>query len=67
MSGAGSTEESGILQRHVQGCVEPSRGLDDPKFPLSTPNGVQLVEGKFYALRVDGVLGCSLTAWLRND
>jgi hypothetical protein len=37
----GLAEESGILQRHAQGCVEPSRGLEDPKLPLSAPNGVQ--------------------------
>jgi len=34
MSGAGSAEEPGVLQRHVQGCVEPSGGLEDPKLPL---------------------------------
>jgi hypothetical protein len=42
-SGAGSAEESGILQRHNQGCVEASRGLRDPKLPLSIPTGVQLL------------------------
>jgi hypothetical protein len=44
MSGAGSAEESGILQQPSQGCVEASRGLEDRKLPLSTPTGVQLVE-----------------------
>jgi hypothetical protein len=43
MSGAGSAEESEILQRHAQGCVAPLRGLEDPKFPLSDPTDVQLV------------------------
>jgi hypothetical protein len=42
MSGAGSAEEPGIVQRSGQGCVEPSRGLEDPKLPLSVPTGVQL-------------------------
>jgi hypothetical protein len=42
MSGAGSAEEQGILQRHTQGCVEASRGLEDSKLPLSAPTGVQL-------------------------
>jgi hypothetical protein len=54
MSGAGSVEESGILQRYGQECVEPLQGPEDPKLPLSAPSGVQLaptstklVEGKF--------------------
>jgi hypothetical protein len=69
MSGAGSAEESVILQRHAQGCVEPSRGLEDPIVPLSVPTGVQLsptspklVEGRFSELRLAGVLGSSLAA-----
>jgi hypothetical protein len=41
-SGAGSAWEPGLLQRHAQGCVEPSRGLEDPNLPLSAPTGVQL-------------------------
>jgi hypothetical protein len=41
MSGAGSAEEPGILQRHAQGCVEPSAGLEDPNLPLSAPSSVQ--------------------------
>ena len=54
MSGPGSAEELGILQRHGQGCVELSRGLEYPNLPLSTLIGVQLaptspklVEGRF--------------------
>jgi hypothetical protein len=39
---AGSAEEPGILKRHAQGCVEPSRGLEDSNLPLSAPTGVQL-------------------------
>jgi hypothetical protein len=35
MSGEGSAEELGILQRHGQGCVERLRGLEDPILPLS--------------------------------
>ena len=38
---AGSAEESRILQRHNQGCVEHSRGLEDPNVPLWAPTGVQ--------------------------
>ena len=41
MSGAGSADELGILQRHGQGCVDPSRGPEDPTLPLSVPSGVQ--------------------------
>ena len=67
MSGAGSAEEPGILQRHAQGYVEPSRGLADPNVPLSAPSGVQLaptspklVEGEFCELlRPNGVLRSS--------
>jgi hypothetical protein len=58
MPGAGSAEEPGILQRHAQGCVEPSGGLEDSKLPLSAPTGVQLaptspmlVEGELCELR----------------
>jgi hypothetical protein len=57
MSGAGLAEEPEILQRHEQGCVEPSRGLEDPNLSLSAPSGVQLapaspklVEGEFCEL-----------------
>jgi hypothetical protein len=32
---AGSAEEPGILKRHAQGCVGPSRGLEDSNLPLS--------------------------------
>jgi hypothetical protein len=35
--GAGSAEEPGVLQRDAQGCVDPSRGFEDPKLPLSAP------------------------------
>jgi hypothetical protein len=42
MTGAGSAEEPGILQRHAQGCVESSRGLKDPNLALSAPSGVKL-------------------------
>jgi hypothetical protein len=42
ISGAGSAEEPGLLRRHDQGGVAPLRGLEDPKLPLSAPNGVQL-------------------------
>jgi hypothetical protein len=38
----GSAEVPGILQRHDQGCVEPSEGLEDTKLPLWAPNGVLL-------------------------
>jgi hypothetical protein len=41
MSGAGSAEEPGLLQRHAQGCVERLRGLEVPNLPLSDPTGVQ--------------------------
>jgi hypothetical protein len=43
LPGAGSAEEMGILSRHGQGYVEPSRGLEDPILPLSTPTGLQLL------------------------
>jgi hypothetical protein len=56
-SGTGSAEESGIVRRHPQGRVEPSRGLEDPNLPLAAPTGVllapaspELVEGVFYKL-----------------
>jgi membrane protein len=59
MSGAGSAEEPGILQRHGQGCVERLRGLEDPNLPLSAPTGVQLaptspklVEGRFSEVHI---------------
>jgi hypothetical protein len=65
-SGEGAAEEPAILQRHAQGCVEPSRGLEDPILPLSVPSGVQLAptspklgEGVFYELRMCYVLGSS--------
>jgi hypothetical protein len=41
MSGARSAEELGIVQRDDQGCVEPSRGLEDPNLSLWIPKGVQ--------------------------
>jgi hypothetical protein len=60
----GSAEESGILQRHGQGCVGSSRGLGDPKLPLWAPTGVQLaptapklVEGEFSEVRTPHSLG----------
>ena len=40
---AGSAKESGILQRHGQGCVGRLRGLEDPNLPLSIPTGVHLL------------------------
>jgi hypothetical protein len=40
-SGSGSAEESAILQRHGQGCVERLRGLGDPNLPLWAPADVQ--------------------------
>src|SRR5215216_1361903 len=59
-----------MLQRHAQGCVEPSRGLEDRKIPLSAPNGVQLaptspecVEGSFSEVRRHGVLGSCTSAF----
>src|SRR5215203_3338199 len=65
-SDSGSAEESWVLKRHGQGCVERLRGLGDPKLPLSTPSGVQfaptspkLVEGAFSEVRFVGVLLCS--------
>jgi hypothetical protein len=39
-SEAGSADEPEILQRYAQGCVGPSRGLEDPKLPLSAPTVV---------------------------
>ena len=39
---AGSAEEPGLLQRHNQGRVGPSRGLEDANLPISAPSGVQL-------------------------
>jgi hypothetical protein len=42
IAGEGSAEESGILQRPGQGCVESLRGVGDPKLPRSAPTGVQL-------------------------
>ena len=64
MSGAGSAEEPGILQRHAQGCVERSGGLEDPNLPLWAPAGVQfaptspmLVEGESCELRRPDGLG----------
>jgi len=33
--------DEGIVQRHGQGCVESSRGLEDPNLLLSAPTGVQ--------------------------
>ena len=41
-SWAGSAEEPEIPQRHGQGCIEPSRGFEDPRVPLLAPSGVQL-------------------------
>jgi hypothetical protein len=41
MSGTGSAEEPGILQRPGQGRVETLRGLEDPNIPLSDLTGVQ--------------------------
>jgi hypothetical protein len=40
-SEAGSAEEPGTIAWYCQGCVEPSRGLEDPNLPLSAPTGVQ--------------------------
>jgi hypothetical protein len=77
MSGAGSAEEPGILQRHTQGCVEPSRGLEDPNLPVWAPTGVQLaptspklVEEEFWEGDIASVLCYWLTLtktdWLRE-
>jgi hypothetical protein len=46
MSGAGSAEELEVLQRHAQGCVEPARGFEDPKLPLSVPTTAILERGE---------------------
>jgi hypothetical protein len=61
ISGAESAEEPGILQRSSQGCVEPSRGLEDSNLPLSAPTGVQLapispklVQGRFSEVWLNG-------------
>jgi hypothetical protein len=67
MSGSGSAEEAGIVQRHGQACVEPSRGPEGPKLPLWALTGVQsspptspnLAEGKFSEVRGCRVLGSS--------
>ena len=59
----GSAEESSIVQRLCQGCVGPSRGLEDPKRPLSAPTGVQLVEAMFCLVRFDGILRSSHQTW----
>jgi hypothetical protein len=43
MSRAGSAEESGIVQRHGQGCVSnPHEGSKILTFLFRTPTGVQL-------------------------
>src|SRR5919107_1769784 len=63
---SGSAEEPGILQWHAQGCVESSRGLEDPILPLSAPTGLwfapispKLVEGELCELPLYGVLRSS--------
>jgi hypothetical protein len=43
ISGAGSAEEPGLLQRHGQGCVEGLLGLEDPKLSPSVLTGVHLL------------------------
>jgi hypothetical protein len=55
--------------RAGQGCVGPSRGLEDPNLRLSDPIGWQLaptspklVKGRFSELRLAGVLESSLAA-----
>ena len=60
----GSAEELGIVWRHHQGCVGPSRGLEGRSLPLSIPTGVRLaptstklVKGAFCERRLYGVLG----------
>jgi hypothetical protein len=57
--GTGSAEESGLLLRHGQGYVGPSRGLEGRSLPLSSPAGVRLaptspklVERQFSEVRV---------------
>jgi hypothetical protein len=45
--GSGSVGESGAIQRSGQGCVERSRGLEDPNLSLSAPP----VCGPFLQLR----------------
>jgi hypothetical protein len=61
MSGTGSAEEPGVLQRYGQGCVGPSRGFRDTNLPLSVPTGVQpalispkLVQSRFSEVRLNG-------------
>ena len=58
LRGSGSAEKQGILQRHVQGRVERSGGLEGPILPLWAPTDVQLaptsaklVEGGFSEVR----------------
>jgi hypothetical protein len=53
MSGAGLVEEVGILQRHDQGCVERSGGLEDPDLPLAAPSRVQLAPTSPKLVEVD--------------
>src|SRR5918995_5464656 len=62
--GSGSGKELGTLQRHPQGCVERSRGLEDPNLPLSAPTVVplaprspNLMVGDFCELLRPDVLG----------
>jgi len=62
----GSAEEPGLLQRHGQGYVESSRGLEDPNLPLWAPTAVQLAptsqmlgEDELREFRHYGILRCS--------
>ena len=61
--GTDRQRNEGIPQQHAQGCVEPSRGLEDPNLPLSVPLGMQfapasrtLVESKHRELRLVRIL-----------
>jgi hypothetical protein len=37
----GSAEEPASLERFDQGCLGPSRGLEDPHLPLSNPKAAR--------------------------
>ena len=62
MSGAGSAEESGILQQHGQGCVQGSQRLGDPDLPLSDPDW-RVARSYIYEGRGSGFLRSSETSY----